>query len=375
MTDLKQFATEPLVLELNRVQRLYTGGKLLNVWQGLPPGEDGIDSEEFLISTAEYIGFGHPEANGLSRVKLSDGSCVPLRDIIASAPESFLGQRYSSACHGHAGVLTRVGDSNIRLVIQCHPNAEQAERFFHVPFGKTEAWVIADSRTINGIPPHLYCGFRPGVTRALWAELIQKQDVPAMLSCMYRFNVVQGDTILIPAGMPHAMGSGCLFIEIHEPCDYTIRPERNYLARPLSDEEMHYSLGFETMLDFFDYTTYTQEEIRSVCFPKAIVEAGSSEAVLTSLIRYENTPHFAVKRLSLHGVASLPEFDGHYVLISEHGSISLRWDDGTTDVPQGRGVFVPAGVHRLSARGEGSVLIAYPFEQPMMKSLIEAVSL
>lgn len=362
MTDLKHLAHSPLVLELNRVQRLYTGGKLLNTWQGLPAGEDGVDSEEFLISTAEYIGFGHPQVKGLSRTKLADGSYVTLREVIASDPEAFLGCRYSAACHGHVGVLTRVGDSSIRLVIQCHPNKEQAQRFFHVPFGKTEAWVIGDTRIIDGVPPHLYCGFRPGVTRELWAELIRKQDVQGMLSCMYRFNVATGDTILIPAGMPHAMGSGCLFIEIHEPCDYTIRPERNYLARPLSDQEMHYGLGFDTMLDFFDYTTYTENEIRAKCFPKVIIEQETPEGTLSSLLRYENTPRFAIKRLSLHGQATLPTFDGHYILISEHGSMALYWEGGSTDVPQGRGVFVPAGVSCLQARGEGSLLIAYPFD-------------
>ena len=185
-----------------------------------------------------------------------------------------------------------------------------------------------------------------------------------MLACMYRFEVQTGDVILIPAGMPHAMGSGCLFIEIHEPCDYTIRPEWNYLTKTLTDEEMHYGLGFAVMLDCFDYTTYTEDAVRARCFPHTVAERQDAQSTLTSLLRYEDTPRFAVKRLSLHGRAELPNFDGHFALITEHGSVQLSWDGGATSVPQGRGIFVPAGVRGLAADGECELLLAYPFRLP-----------
>lgn len=37
MNEYQALSRTPLVLELNRVQRLYTGGSLLDRWQGLPP--------------------------------------------------------------------------------------------------------------------------------------------------------------------------------------------------------------------------------------------------------------------------------------------------------------------------------------------------
>lgn len=362
MTDDRELSKRPLLLELNRVQRLYTGGRLLNRWQGLAEGEDSVDSEEFLASTVEYIGFGKPVENGLSRTRLDDGAFVTVKKLIAGQPEAFLGARYAGCCQGHMGVQARAGDSNVRLVIQCHPTGEKARRYFHIPFGKAEAWVIVDTRTVDGIGPHLYCGFRPGVTRQKWRELFEKQDVEGMLACLYRFDVKRGDTILIPAGMPHAMGSGCLFAEIHEPCDYTIRPERNYLVKTLSDEEMHYGLGFETMLDFFDYTTYDEQAIRKVCFPAPLVKRETAQSTLTSLLRYENTPRFAIDRLSVRGEDTLPPFDGHYILISEHARFRLSWDGQSLEVPQGRCVFVPAGVKTMRACGEADILIAYPFQ-------------
>lgn len=362
MNDFHALSRNPLVLELNRVQRLYTGGRLLDRWQGLPPRADGVDSEEFLVSTVEYIGFGRPAEKGLSRTRLPGGEYVTLKTLIQSDPDAFLGARYATRCGGHAGVLARVGDSSVRLVIQCHPDQEKARRYFQAPFGKAEAWVIADTRVIDGVPPHLYCGFRPGVTRQRWKELFLRQDIRGMLDCMYRFEVKRGDTVLIPAGMPHAMGSGCLFVEVHEPCDYTIRPERCYLTRTLSDEEMHYGLGFDALLDFFDYTTYTEDQIRQVCFPTPLAEQTSANCTVTSLLRYENTPRFAIRRMELRGRAPVPAFDGHFLLITERGGVRLFWEGGSCDVPQGRGVFVPGAVRDLQAQGQGSLLVAYPFD-------------
>lgn len=48
-----ELAKIPHVLELNRIKRAYTGGKLLDEWQRLEHAEDGNMSEEFLISTVE----------------------------------------------------------------------------------------------------------------------------------------------------------------------------------------------------------------------------------------------------------------------------------------------------------------------------------
>ena len=42
----------------------------------------------------------------------------------------------------------------------------------------------------------------------------------------------------------------------------------------------------------------------------------------------------------------------------------IRDSGGTARVPQGRGIFVPAGVRGLAAEGEGELLLTYPFQLP-----------
>jgi mannose-6-phosphate isomerase len=352
----------PIVLELNRVERLYTGGLLLDRWQGLYPEKDSSFSEEFIISTVEYKGPGNPTNKGLSQTKLSDGSLVNLVQIINSDRLAYLGQRYAEKTSNQSGVLCRVGDSNVRLVIQCHPDELKAKEILNFQSGKTEAWYIADTREINGVKPYIYCGFKKGVTKELWTKLFNQQDIQGMLNCMHRIDVKVGEVYVIEAGMPHAMGSGCLFIEIHEPCDYTIRVEKNYSTKTLTDEEMHYGLGFEAMLDFFSYKTYDANEIdkKYKCRPNVMSE--NDDAILTSFVTYDHTDRFMVDKLVVKNRYSFDKFDGHYIIITLKNEVKFACANHEFTVPQGRGIFVPANVDTLTIEGNCEVIIAYPFK-------------
>lgn len=350
----------PLLTELNRVERFYLGGKLLNRWQGLPDSGDGHMSEEFLVSTVEYIGPGKPAENGVSAVDCG-GELWNLRSLIESDSVAFLGERYAKASEGHAGVLARVGDSLSRLIIQCHPNDEQAKRFFGIPFGKTEAWYINDTRQVDGEKAHVYCGFKPGITRKRWEELFREQDSKGMLECLHRFDVEKGDCVLIAAGVPHAIGKGCNFIELHQPCDITLRTERFFTPQPLLDEQMHYGAGFDALFDCFNYIGYTRGEMHDKAFMKPAICRQSPGGTLFDLITYADTTCMSVKKLSVDGEFEMPPFDGHYLLITAGNPVVLQSGDTRLTVPQGRGVFVPAACDDLKVIGKAALIAAYPF--------------
>ena len=361
--DVNKLSERPHVLELNRVERLYTGGKLLDKWQGIEIKEDSTESEEFIASTVKYIG---PKKDviddGISRTKLSDGSYINLQQLIMMDKEAMLGKKYSKECEdGQMGVLSRVGDSLVRLVIQVHPTAEKARKYLNYPVGKTEAWYILDTREVNGDHPYIYAGFKKNVTKELFEEAFYRQDTQAMLNYMHRIEVNRGDVILIESGMPHAMGAGCLFLEVHEACDYTIRVEKNYSVRELTDDELHYGAGFEAMFDMFNYKTYSDEEILEKVIMKQTVLDKTTDATLSKAIDYNDTERFKISLLSLNGQYTLPEFDGHYVIITTKGDIKLKFAEGETLAEQGRGIFVPANCTNLTVEGNGEILIAYPF--------------
>ncbi|MDR1250446.1 MAG: class I mannose-6-phosphate isomerase [Treponema sp.] len=358
-----ELSAMPLMTDFNRVERFYSGGNLLDKWQGIDERADGFMSEEFLVSTTEYIGTGNPPEKGISRVIVPETGKKNLHVLINGNKKMFLGNRYEASCHGHTGVQLRVGDSASRLIIQCHPNDEQAKKFFKIPFGKTEAWYMVDTRAINGEKAHVYCGFKPGITREKWVKLFENQDSQAMLESLHRFEVKPGDCFLIKAGTPHAIGSGCLFIELHQPCDVTLRMERNYTPQLLTDEEMHYGAGFETLFDCFEYIGRDREETFAAVCMKPREKNQTEGGELCALIKYEDTNAFSMKKLILNGICSLPPFEGHYLLAVVKGKVMLEYETGSLTVSQGRGVFVPAGCRAISASGKAELIIAYPYQQ------------
>jgi len=352
----------PLLTDFNRVERFYSGGKLLNEWQGLPSNTDGRMSEEFLVSTIEYIGTGKPTEKGISRVLVSEDEKKNLYNLIKTDPEAFLGSHYAGHCYGHAGVQLRAGDSTSRLIIQCHPNNRQARTFFNSPFGKTEAWYFVNTRKINGESAHTYCGFKPGITKEKWRELFLTQDSRGMLDCLHRFDVKAGDCFLVRAGTPHAMGSGCLFVELYQPCDITLRTERNHTPQPLLDEQMHYGPGFDVLFDCFDYTGRDREEtlINLLMYP--IEESVLDGGTIYSVIGYDNTCDFSMKKIVLRGSIPLPEFEGHYLFTVVRGEVLLEYEGGQLKVSQGRGVFIPSSCRILRVVGDAELILAYPFK-------------
>lgn len=363
MSENSNLSKIPHVLELNRVKRAYIGGKLLDEWQRLDHAEDGNMSEEFLISTVEVTNEDKKNEEGLSRTILPNGQSVTLTSLIKSDYEAFLGEKYAK--EKDVRVSARVGDTTVRHVLQCHPDTPFARQHLHFPNGKSEAWYIVKTREINGSTPYLYAGFKKGVTKEKWVELFNKQDIEGMLACMHKIPVHEGGVYFVEAGTPHCMGPGNVFCEIHEPCDYTFRVEKNYLPnRIFSDFEMNYGLGNEKMLDAFHYDTYTYDEMVEKCVLKdsTLFETPNVQAKI--VVSYEQAKRFKVEKYTFNEAVKIPDFDGHRIAITIKGKCDFTANGYTATAEQGRGVFLPYGAKGLTltpcGESENIVLICYP---------------
>lgn len=73
---------------------------------------------------------------------------------------------------------------NERLSIQVHPDKTFSKTYFHSNFGKTECWHIITTRELQQENPYILLGFAPSVTRELWKEYYEKQDIESMKSCL-----------------------------------------------------------------------------------------------------------------------------------------------------------------------------------------------
>ncbi|MDR1626252.1 MAG: class I mannose-6-phosphate isomerase, partial [Spirochaetia bacterium] len=307
----------PLKLTSERAWRTYLGGKLLDRLHGKPDGGDGRFPEEWIMSLVSARNAGRENiVEGLSR--LADEPSVTLKSLVEAHPAEMLGKAHAEKHGPSAGVLVKLIDSSERLTVQVHPTRAKARELFGSPYGKTECWHILGGREINGSSPCVYLGFKPGVSRARWRELFERQDIPAMLDCLHRFDVYPGETILLEGGVPHAIGAGCFLVEIQEPTDYTIRVERTTPSGFQVDDFMcHQGLGFERMFDCFEYAAFTQEETRRRWFIAPRPLSRDASGSITTLLGYETTPFFRLDLVEVQKEAEIaPQevFFGVYAL-------------------------------------------------------------
>lgn len=355
----KGMYSRPLVLEFNRVERFYIGGKGIDDWQRVSSFGDSRMSEELLVNTNEYIGPGSPPDHGYSRTVLGEET-ISLKNIIEQDPEAALGRDYAKASQGQCAVLCKAGDSTGRLILQYHPTAGFAGRYLGCPYGKTEAWYILNTREEAS---YCYAGFKKGVTRESFYRLFKSENVEGMLGCVHRVDLEKGDFVLIRAGMIHAMGPGVTFIELHEPCDYTMRFERDNYGRRMEDDDLHYGLGEEKLMDGLDFGTYTAQEIvKKVKFTgKTIAE--SAEYRLSELLGYDDNPEFSVYKLHVDGRFKQGSFDKHYIMTALRNDVMLEGNGFSVELNQGRAAFIPAETCGFTIMGsDADLLISYPFK-------------
>jgi hypothetical protein len=72
----------------------------------------------------------------------------------------------------------------------------------------------------------VHLGFHRPVGRHELDAWVAEQRVDEMLSALHVLAVQAGSALLVPAGVPHAVGPGILIIELQEPSDFTIAIER-----------------------------------------------------------------------------------------------------------------------------------------------------
>ena len=355
--DTKNFsdsdASLPLELDNPRAWRTYLGGSLIDRLHGAARPQDTHFPEEWIASTvrARNAGRENMTEEGLSHLRREPS--VRLKDRIAGDAAAYLGDRHAQKHGGEMGVLIKLIDSAERLSIQVHPDKKRARELFHSDYGKTECWHILGGRTVDGQSPCLYLGFRPGITREKWRLLFDRQDIAGMLDSMHRFDVKKGDTFLIEGGTPHAIGAGCFLTEIQEPSDYTIRGERSTPSGlRIADSMCHQGLGFVKMMDCFDYTGYTREQIREKRqIPSRRI--GEQEGVVrTRIIGYERTAMFQMDSLRVASAGRLTGQGVFSVLYVLAGRGTLTCGGREIGLCPGRQVFLPARMAGCGLRAD-----------------------
>ena len=324
-------------LSNERVWRTYIGGSLIDKFHGCEDCKDTHFPEEWIMSCVEGRNSGREDVKheGLSKA-VETGEL--LTEVINKNPQKLLGAKHYSKYVKSLGVLIKLIDSAERLSVQVHPDKKNAKKYFNSDYGKTESWHIIGGREINGEKPYIYLGFKEGIERKCWKEAFDTQNIPAMLSCLNKIYVQKGDTFLIKGGVPHAIGAGCFLIEVQEPTDYTIRTERiTPSGFKIADFMCHQGIGFDNMMNCFDYTGMSLEDTIGKYKLKSRENGKYKE-----LITYEDTKCFALSILETESEYTLPPEDSFYGMYVLDGKGMIETDGKAQKTEKGNQFFVGA---------------------------------
>lgn len=283
-------------LQENRAFRSYIGGSRIDKLREKSECVSGNFPEDWTASTVRAFNPGR-------------------EDIIEGYGRTVEGVYIKDLIKENLPILVKLLDSDERLVIQAHPTREFAKAYMNSPVGKAECWYFLEADE----NAHVYAGFKEGISKELWLELFKKQDTQGMLDCMHRFVVNKGDCIYIPGGVPHAIGGGCLMVELQEPSDLMVIPEKvTPSGRALSDSKLHGGLGFDRMFDVFEYNGYSECETRKKLMPQKRLLAEN----ITEIVGSSMTDIFTM--LEINGNANYSLYTKYAIIIVTSGNIIIN---------------------------------------------------
>jgi len=222
--------------------------------------------------------------------------------------------------------------------MQVHPTRAFSRENFGSPYGKAESWLILDTRPGACI----YFGFSRQISKEAFAQAVErsKTDKSAMTEFVNCVPVQPGDVFFVDAGVIHAIGAGCLILEVQEPTDFTVQPEYwcgDYL---LNHEEMYLSLDEDTALDCFDYTLYGAQVVtKGKKEPKVFCK--NEKLTAETLIGPEDTPCFRVDRYKMTDTETVLDTPAS-VWICVEGQGRICADGYERPVKKGDYFFLPA---------------------------------
>ena len=317
---------QPIFFERNRIGRVYTGGKLFADLFGDEP-VDSFLPEEWIASnvTALNKDSKNPK-DGVSKIKDSD---IYFDDLLKKYPTELLGSK------GKLRILVKGLDSAIRLPAQAHPDKAFSKKYFNSEYGKTECWIILGTRPNAKI----YFRFRDGVTKEIFEQAIEQSetDMDAMEKLMMSITPKVGDVYLVPAKTVHAIGAGCLILEVQEPTDFTIQPEQFCGKYKMNDQERYLGLTKEEAIGCFNFTKSPDSKMTPHVMEK------NEGMVKESLVSEGNTDCFIINRIKLSGGSYTPAMtDSYGIYIVTNGAGAIHGNEYRKDVKKGDYFFLPA---------------------------------
>lgn len=308
--------------------------------------EDDFFPEEWIASTV--CALNRDSMDPREGLSIIEGTDITLKELIEQYPEELMGNR------SELGVLVKFLDSAIRLPIQVHPDKAFSRKYFSSEFGKAEMWLVLATREDATIS----FGFREKITREDLIEAIEnsRDNRDEMSTLVNTYPVKAGDVFFIPGKLIHAIGPGCLILEIQEPTDFTIQPEYWCGDYEMNEQERYISLSRDEAVECFNFDIYGPECEKLVRkAPRILWEEDGvrKEALITD----KDTTCFGVSRYELKtGELTFQDAPAIYVVVEGRGT--LLAENYCREIGQGDYFLIPYEMRgKIKAAAEKMVLV------------------
>jgi mannose-6-phosphate isomerase len=337
---------KPIPLERNCPPQFYRGGHRIRAFRGEPASDDENlrEPEDWLASTtALFAGGGGPTT-------LPDGRS--LSDAIDADPNGWLGPDHQLRFGLEPGLLVKLLDAAERLPVHSHPNEAFAARHLSSRHGKTEAWIVLDAEPDASV----WLGLTEYVDASELRSLVDAADA-ALLGLLHEIPVRRGDAIVVPAGLPHAIGAGVFVIELQEPTDFSIMLERGDFD--LDPDQGYLGLDVEVALRSVTRTPLELDTLQTLR-TRWTDDAGDAPIGVRSALAAAADPYFRAEVIrSADTPVELPA--GFSVLVVVEGAGKLTASDGEMlDLASGQVHVTPHASGVLRLEGDTTVVRCQP---------------
>jgi mannose-6-phosphate isomerase len=298
-------------------QNYLWGGNLLRTRLARADAPEGAVAESWEIADRD---------DGMGVVAEGPFRDQTLRQLMERHGPEILGPKGAPG-GGRFPLLIKVLDAAQTLSVQVHPNDETARR--HGGEAKTEMWYVIDAEPGSVV----YCGLKEGTRPETLRAAIDANQLEPLMKTL---PVKPGDALFVPGGRVHAIGAGCLLLEVQQNSNTTYRIYDWGRTGPDGKaRELHIDQALQVTL---------WEDPDSALTPAQALEplAGFPRK------RIMESPYFRLESLLLTGAQTV-EFDGQsfQVLFAIDGGFTVTGNGTEVDVPRGASVLLPAALTRV----------------------------
>ena len=226
-------------------------------------------------------------------------------------------------------LLIKIIDAKKDLSVQVHPNDETAD--LTGGEAKTEMWYVLDADK----DARIYAGLQEGVSHDSFLKSLERKTLAD--DTLASIPAVPGEAVFVPGGRVHAIGAGCLLLEVQQNSNTTYRvydwdrTDKDGKSRPLH---------LEDALKVIEWIDATPTIVR----PDSAEKSGRP-----NYTRIISCPYFSTQLIDLTSSEEILN-DGHsfHVIFTSEGTATVEAGDVSVFLPTGTSCLLPACAERYS---------------------------